>query len=211
MPYPRAHALVTWFGDAFSSAEWWQTGLRIDGVEAPSNIQLAALDLAFEEMVSAGALGLPAGHRYLGLKWAPQTTAGRYPDSNDAIEFLRETALVGNSGDSYPQIALALSMRTARTRGYASNGRMYLPNARPILASTGLISQSDVDSAAFIGATFVAAVNNVGLGSAVVGSTVGAGRFEAITAVRVGRVMDTQRRRRNQLPELYSEASPVPS
>jgi hypothetical protein len=210
MPYPRAHGYVTFFGDAFTQAEIWQTGLRLDGTDPPDESQLIALATAFEVLWDTAEIAAPAGRRFLGVKWAPQDTSGRYPDGEDAVEYLLPTPNQGAAGASYPQIALVLSMRTARSRGYASNGRMYVPSALVINTGTGLIDATDASDAAAAGATFIGAVNAVGLGDASVMSTVGAGRIEPITGVRVGRVMDTQRRRRNALPESYTAESPVP-
>lgn len=210
MPYPAPHVYVTWFGDAFGEVENWQVGLRIAApFVPPTTDELEALDAAFATLLSAN-VAFPAGRRYLGVKVAPQDVNGRYPDGVDAVEYLRPTPVSGGSGAGYPQIALVLSMRTARSRGYASNGRMYIPSSLGITAGTGLISAADAGNAATAGATFIGAVNAVGIGIASVMSTVGTGRSEPITGVRVGRVMDTQRRRRNQLPETYTEPVPVP-
>lgn len=211
MPYPRAHGYVTWFGDAFEGLEEWSVGLRLDGTAPPTTGELEALDTAFATLINSPSTTLPGGRRYLGCKWAPQTTAGRYPEGADAVEYLRPSPFSGTAAIGYPQIALVLSWRTARSRGYASNGRMYLPSSLPVAAASAQISEANANEARGNGATFIAAVNDVDLGVAVVGSTVGAGRFEPITSVRVGRVMDTQRRRRNQLPESYTAELPVPS
>lgn len=210
MPYPRQHTYVTWFGDAFSQAEEWQVGLRLDQpYEPPSTDTLNALDAAFATLVGAN-VSFPAGRRYLGLKVAPQDVNGRYPDGVDATEFLRAVPLSGAASVGYPQIALVLSLRTARSRGYASNGRMYIPSSLSPDAGTGLITASAASNAALAGAAFIGEVNDAGAGVASVMSTVGTGRIEPITGVRVGRVMDTQRRRRNGLPETYTPESPVP-
>lgn len=210
MPYPSPHTYVTWFGDAFSGAEEWQVGLRLaQPFAGATEAQLEDLSDAMAALLPN--VGFPGGRRFLGVKVAPQDVNGRYPDGVDAVEYLRPTPLVGAASAGFPQIALVLSLRTARSRGYASNGRMYLPSTFSISASTGLIPETDALNAATAGANFIAAVGLVGLGEPSVMSTVGAGRVETITGVRVGRVMDTQRRRRNQLPETYTEPAPVPS
>lgn len=212
MPYPAPHTYVTWFGDAYSGAEQWQVGLRIAaGFEPPTTAELEALDDAMEALLTTTNVAFPNGRRYLGLKVAPQTVDGRYPDGVDAVEYLRPTPVSGGAAVGYPQIALVLSLRTARTRGYASNGRMYIPSSFTPNVADGRISALNAGSAAAAGAAFIAAVNAAGIGLASVMSTVGAGRVEPITGVRVGRVMDTQRRRRNQLTEEYTEPTPVPS
>lgn len=211
MPYPRAHTYVTWFGDGWGGQEIWQVGLRLDGTDTPLTMQLEGLDAAMATLLGDPGVGFPTACRYLGLKVAPQDVNGRYPDGSDAVEYLRPSPLTGSWTEGYPQIALVISWRTARSRGYASNGRMYLPSANKPASSTGRIPPAEADSAATAGAAFIAAVNSADLGAASVMSTVGAGRIEAITDVRVGGVMDTQRRRRNQITEEYSTPVPVPS
>nr|CRY96657.1 hypothetical protein [uncultured prokaryote] len=212
MPYTGPHTYVTWFGDAFTAAEEWQVGIRLStAFSVPTTTQLEDLDAAMGALLTSANVAFPSSRRYLGLKVAPQDVNGRYPDGIDAVEYLRPAPLSGSSSGGYPQIALCLSWRTNRSRGIGSNGRMYVPSAFPIVATDGRISSTNALAAATAGAQFIADVRDAGLGSPAVMSTVGAGRTEAITGCRVGRVMDTQRRRRNQLAEEYTEPVAVPS
>nr|CRY96425.1 hypothetical protein [uncultured prokaryote] len=211
MPYLRQHNYVTWFGDAYTEAEEWQVGLRLDGTGVPDLGQMQELDAAMEALLTSGINNLPPSHRYLGCKVAPIGTDGKYFEGGNSVDFLRETPLVGNAAPGYPQIALVISMRTQRSRGRGSNGRMYLPSSTLPNQDEGLIAASTAASVATAGALFVADVNDVGLGAASVFSTISPPLVEPITGVRVGRVMDTQRRRRNQLPETHSAVAPLPS
>lgn len=210
MSFPGLHSKVTFFGDAFASEEIWQTGLRLTGITPPTTQQLVDLAAAFVNNIWGIAFDVPARNRFLGVKWAPQNEEGDYGDTGESVEYFLPTADAGTAANGYPQIALVLSLRTSRPRGLASNGRMYIPSAMPI-DTDGLISTSDATGAATAGAAFIGAVNDVGLGDVVVMSSVGTGLAEAVTSVRVGRVMDTQRRRRNALPELYTVPVEVPS
>jgi hypothetical protein len=211
MPYAAPHGLLTILGDAFTSTEEWQTGIRLTGTSPPTEAQFEALDDAVATFLGTGAVSFPVGRRFLGFKWAPQTVDGRYPEGADSVEWFRLSPLSGTGAGGYPQIAVVLSLRTARPRGYASNGRMYVPCSQAIGSSDGRISAATALGIATAGATLIAAINDVGLGQAAVMSAVGAGRTEPITGVRVGRVMDTQRRRRNQLAEEYTDPVAVPS
>lgn len=211
MPYTQPHGYLTILGDAYSGTEEWQVGLRLDGTTPPTTAQLESIDSAVTAFLQTGNLSFPLGRRYIGLKWAPQDVNGRYPDGEDAVEWFRPTPLSGGASGGYPQIALVLSLRTARARGYASNGRMYFPSAATPTAGDGRITLANAEAVAAAGATLIASIALVGLGEPVVMSTVGAGRTEPITGVRVGRVMDTQRRRRNQIPEEYTATVVVPS
>lgn len=211
MPYPRPHSYVTFFGDSYGQQEEWQVGLRLDGTDTPSDAELEAMATAFVLFVNTPGARLPQSHRFLGVKWAPQDVNGRYPDGQDAREYLRPNPFTGAGGIAYPQIASVVSFRTGRSRGYASNGRMYLPSANPIGQNTGQMGTSDGEAIRDAAVTFLATLSALDLGEPSVMSTVGAGRIERITGVRVGLVMDTQRRRRGSLPENYVAEAPVPS
>jgi hypothetical protein len=211
MPYPRPHSYVTFLGDAYGQQEEWQVGLRLDGTTEPDDAQLEALATAFVLMVNTPGARLPQSHRFIGVKWAPQDVNGEYGPDGQSREWFRPNPFVGAGGIAYPQIACVISFRTARARGYASNGRMYLPSANPIGQNTGQMGATDGEAVRDAAVTFLTAVNAVGLGDAAVMSTVGAGRIERITGVRVGLVLDTQRRRRGSLPENYVAAAAVPT
>lgn len=211
MPYPAPHKVLTIMGDAFNQVEEWNVTLRLIG-SAPATVdQLVLVDEAVEEFLASNpGVGFPSGRRYLGVKCAQQDTQGRYPDGSDAVEYLRPTPFVGSYGVAYPQIAIVTSLRTARSRGYASNGRMYWPASGSIDPGDGRMSVAQAGAVASTAATLMAAIADSGVGTPAVMSTVGAGRAEPVTGVRVGRVFDTQRRRRNQLSEDFTEVVPVP-
>lgn len=211
MPYTAAHGKITFLGDSYATTEIWQTTLRLIGTAVPTQQQLQDAAGAMSILLENTALAFPLGFRFLGVKWAPQDTAGEYGPDGEAVEYFLPTPVTGSASNGYPQIACVLSLRTARARGYASNGRMYIPSARAPAPADGLITQAQAESIRDSGAAFIANVETSGVGVPAVMSTVGAGRTEAITAVRVGRVMDTQRRRRNQLPELYTTEADVPT
>lgn len=209
--YAAPHSKIDFLGDAWGAVEEWQTGLRVAGTNVPTDQQLEDLDAAFNTFITDDAVSLPAGCRYIGVKWSPIGTDGRYPPSGESRTFFRTTPSQGVFGTGYPQIALVLSLRTARLRGYASNGRMYIPSSLGIEAATGRITTSQAGGVADVGAALISAINDVGLGTVTVMSEVGSGINAPVTGVRVGRVMDTQRRRRNQLSEEYTEVVPLPS
>ncbi len=106
-----------------------------------------------------------------------------------------------------PQVALAVSLLTAR-RGPRGKGRFYLPApCLPISAVSGLTSALDRARVATSVQTFLNNINNrAGLDAnapeVVVAST--AGHNTVVNAVRVGLALDTIRSRRGDLPEAYS-------
>lgn len=212
MVYATPHSKLTIFGDSYGGQEEWQTGVRLTGQQQPSEADFGEINTAVQTFLGVTSVGFPNGFRYLGLKWAPQDVNGKYGENGEAIEWLRPTAFTGpGSAAGYPQIAMVLSLRTARSRGYASNGRMYWPSATLIDPATGRIPASNAGTVATAGAALIANINNAGIGTVAVMSAVGSGRTEVVTSVRVGRVMDTQRRRRNGLVEEYTTETPLPS
>ena len=210
MPYPAPHGYLTILGDSYSGTEEWQTGIRFTGTLPPDEAQFGLVDAAVSTFLQTTALRFPAGHRYIGLKWAPQDVNGRYPEGADSVEWLRPSPLSGNVSGGFPQIALVTSWRTARTRGRASNGRSYWPSVQVVNAGTGRFPLAEGTSVATAAATLIGSLNDAALGTAAVMSSVGAGLVEPITGVRVGLVMDTQRRRRNGISEEYTEVAAVP-
>lgn len=208
MPFPAPHRLVTFFGDAYGLRETWQFGLRLadDAPEdTPTGSQMDALNSAAQAYLTAGFCST---HRYLGCKVAPQTVAGKYPDGVNATEKLTSSPVImgGSSQANYPQISLSVTLTTERSRGRGSKGRFYPPTPGYYPDNTGHIIPGDADGCATRAVTFLEAVNDVGLGTVSVMSALGAGSSLPVTGIRVGRVFDTQRRRRAQLAEEYVTA-----
>lgn len=208
MPFPAAHSLLTFSGPAYGDQEEWATGCRLRGTQAPDVADLTAVGDAFIGFTGTTALGASNAARLVSVKWAPQTTAGRYGDG-EAVEALRTPQALGSNDRMPAQLAVVLSLRTARPRGRGSNGRMYIPALPTLGTNTGQFSAGDASTIAAAAATMLAAIGDILGTEVVVGSQVGAGLLETVTGVRVGRVPDTQRRRREGLPEAYSEVEPV--
>lgn len=210
MPFPNAHLRVSWFGDGWAQQEEWSTGLRLDSTAMPSDAQMQALDAAFGALFTNPNLAITSSVRYLGLKVAPQDVNGRYPADAQSKEFLRATPLQTNGAGGLPQATLAATLTTATPRGLANEGRMYLPATVIQPAADGRVSTGIAEDYMEAVITFINAVNDVGVGLVTVFSAgtpktpVGAKR--EVTGVRVGRVVDTQRRRRNSIAELYVSA-----
>ncbi len=109
-----------------------------------------------------------------------------------------------------PQTALAVSLNTTAPLDRVK-GRMYLPAPAYVPQDDGRISPANAAAAANAAATFINNINNQpGIDQspgtvAVVASTKGTNW--KIDAVRVGRVLDTIRTRRNQMVEDYSQVA----
>ena len=111
--------------------------------------------------------------------------------------------LQGNNAP--PQLAVAITWRTAKKRGYAKSGRMYIPTAVTNVTGTGAMAQQPAEQIAAAGARFIAGLNGLGLLNAYRAAIFSkhAGEVNPITRVEVGTVIDTQQRRRRQIPEVY--------
>jgi hypothetical protein len=125
----------------------------------------------------------------------------------------------GVAGDPHPaQISCVATLLTAAQRGLANKGRMYFggiaAGAFSPTPDSGQISILQRDNFANHCKTLLNNLNNnpgfdatsPGLDAHVVskGRLIGDGVARKVTAVKVGRVLDTQRRRRESIPEDYS-------
>jgi hypothetical protein len=113
----------------------------------------------------------------------------------------------GSGGLNLPnQCTMVMSLRTGRP-GRAFRGRMYLPTLSMgiYLESDGQIAPGQATDLATAFRIFLEGANDITFGPeqirAVVASGVGEGANTEITQLSVGRVIDTQRRRRNELAE----------
>lgn len=210
MPFPRPHLKVTFFGDGWSQQEEWSTGLRLDGQTMPTDAQMTSLENAFVALFGNSALVTSQHVRYLGCKVAPQDVSGLYGADGNAKEKLRTTPLAGTGTGGLPQATVVATLTTASPRGLANEGRMYLPSTGMLPIADGRVMATTATGVATAVVTFLNAVDAIGIGNVAVFSKTREGAARDVTGVRVGRVIDTQRRRRNHIPELYVTAATNP-
>jgi len=142
------------------------------------------------------------------IKVAAIGTDGAY--LADAYVHEAEDPDVGTNLNTLPQATVVLSLRSGFNTGKGNYGRMYLPHTRlPILTTTAKSSSTYTDAVLAAGKTFVNALTGL-IGDEttailfpVIMSQTGI-TSKGVTALAVGDVTDTQRRRRNRIPELYS-------
>lgn len=139
---------------------------------------------------------------------------GLYADAGAANTFYPNPLMVPNAVHPYgsPQLSQCISFSTDVVRGRASKGRIYPPSITngiggSFVESNGLINTNQTGAMADAAQILLAELNNATPNlTCVVWSQVGqVGR--AIETVRVGRVVDTQQRRRNNLVENYVPAT----
>lgn len=104
------------------------------------------------------------------------------------------------------QIAIVVSLTTGVSRGPAHRGRVYLPLPAIQLADDGRMSEGEAGALRASFQTMLTSIAGIGTGYsvAVMSRKAGAPAHRLVTGCQVGRVLDTQRRRRRSLIEAYA-------
>jgi hypothetical protein len=222
MAYDSAHVLLTW-GGKLPGGESWTCGIRLcEQLHVPGSETVPPQAEVRSWLNSSLADAVQAYHTRPGTcihqaaklsfaKAARVGTDGRYMDQSTDEHVFTDLAGGGNTSLQQPpqQIALAISLTTGYTRGPAHRGRFYLPMPIIYPGAEGLIDPNDAQGIAGSTRTFLEALADVpGIDAPnsltpCVMSQRGGGAHRVITGVEVGRVLDTQRRRRRGLKELY--------
>ena len=131
---------------------------------------------------------------------------GRYVDATPR-EHTYPTPIAGPSSDIVPpQLSSVMTLQTRIPRGRASKGRVYMvPSSiwNNSLGNDGRVTAANASSQATGFLALITALNTRYslIGRVGVASNAGAGAFEHVTRVGVGRVLDTMRSRRSSLDE----------
>jgi hypothetical protein len=137
---------------------------------------------------------------------------GSYHDKGITHQRDYNPAVAGGQSRNFPQIlSVALSWKTnAVTRGPGANGRIYPPNG---LGSSSSMRISAGNQATYVaaGIALLTALTKIDAPPLIVPCIASTkGQSYAITKVRVGDVLDVQRRRKNQLAETYVSGAFTP-
>ena len=187
----------------------WQCTLHMQGTGMPTAD--AALDDLVQDLSTWMAASQSASAASLG--WVKfneiDPISRRYKSATDTYERILTTPVRGSvEGNGMPQQTLCVSLLTGAKRGLASRGRFYPPATVLSLGSDGTVSKTGVNLVAQAARTLINSLNNwPGTDTPFNGQVVvlgGNGVTRNVTAVSVGNVMDTQRRRRNKLRESYT-------
>lgn len=225
----RPHILVQWGGAlGTNSGEIWTNTMRFvtDGTDVNDLQGLAEawdteLTNALTTLVAANS-GY-ASHAHLDWVKANAVDATGHQLAGNTNAYYAPTDFVSAKGiapSGAYQLALVVSFTTDVSRGWANSGRVYVPSGAQVGTNidspTGLLTDAYVASVAAAWQTFLNDLNDnpgpdfADLRAAVVSPRAGDGSaFHNITGVRVGKVMDTQRRRRNRLVENYTDPLPI--
>ena len=190
-------------------ADIWQCTLHREGAGMPTAD--AALDDLVTDLSTWMAASRSASSAALG--WVKfneiDPVSRRYKSATETYERILTTPVKGAvEGNGMPQQTLCISLLTGAKRGLASRGRFYPPATIASLGADGTVNQNTVDAVAQAARTLINSLNNwPGTDTPFNGQVVvlgGNGTTRNVTAVSVGNVMDTQRRRRNKLRESYT-------
>jgi hypothetical protein len=213
---------VTLFGDMFGGTEIWTTGFFLGSPSGwglgviPTQAEADAIQTAFGTFWGTTGVGINQNYRYLGAKVSQINTDGTSDPANTKYSY-RATPLAGPGTVVVmpPQVSLAITLQTTKSRGRGSKGRMYIPGISYNPDATGHIpstNQTAINSAL---KTFLDAVQGstdvpgqvVVMSAEVAGVPFKAAEMNYVQSVKTGNVYDTQRRRRNALVESYVSAT----
>lgn len=215
--YP-AHHLFVMGGtlDSGTDAEIWQVGIRGHFIPGSNGGEVAYLNGINDNLITwfgspAHKIRNDAQLRYIKLNAiAPN---GDYLNPN-APNSRPVTANGGVTPVIPPFLSVVTSWRTASTTKYALNGRIYLPNSPTNTLSNSRISTADRADIAAAGVALLLLLRNDDdsddQGEFTPHCVSSHGADQVITSVRVGDVLDVQRRRKNALRESYATAGVPP-
>lgn len=227
MTYAHNNLKVTFGGTIYGGKEIWTNSLNI-GHEL-RDFEYNALST--ESDVNANIVshiqawfGSPTTHisPYAHLEWVKFAIIGtdgkyalledgtyRFLDVYDFAAVRGSQNVVTASSNVAPQLSVALTMESNVRRGPGRFGRIY-PPLSGIANSAGVDDKSQDRVTSFktlldnINAAFDEQTGDDGY-KVVIASAVGTGKNAPVTKVKVGQVIDTQRRRRNAFTEVYTE------
>ncbi len=225
-----AHAIkrCTISGQSFGGAEIWSTSFYIGSVEAdvsnPTQQFADAIRTAWTAFFQNVGVQMGTNWTTKEIKLAQVGTDGKTSLSN-VIYAPYGTPIAGTYGSNVypPQVSVAATLEHTGARGLAAKGRMYLPGIARSVTATGMMDTTSCTAIATALKTFLDAVNTAApTGERVILASQGRrtkgadGKYTPVPGtavnavvdrVKVGSVFDTQRRRRNNLVELYQSAT----
>jgi len=217
MPYPGSFHRLVLIGTQYDN-ETWNTSLSIvptalgelgmAAVSAQTLADVAAIVGTWFPLLNAGpGPTFVATTKLTHVKLNRINSAGHYQDEPSRTHAYA-TPIAGGGQTSIPrppQLTIVHTLATALRSGKASKGRMYFPlqghldgmetDAQLTVAGADSTAKGLVDLIQKLNAYYTL-IGRVG-----VASPGGTGRFEHVTRVRVGRVVDTMRSRRTSIPE----------
>lgn len=206
MTYPEAHNLLTvHFRPTNSPDEVGQFGLRFRSASAPTlaDVQAAAGDVS--TMWTAATSLIPNTYQLDFCRAARIGTNGDYVPGTESVEFVFSPPVAGGGASPITmplQVAFVMTLLTAKTKGLAYKGRVYLPPISSPLAAQHVYTTSLVNSKVNTFAAMLSALNGGPMGELRVfsfGNTaIPGGTSELVTGVQADTRADVVRRRASQ-------------
>lgn len=220
MTFPTRPVYLTWGGvlGSGSGFDVWQTGVHLASngdpvLQVPDS---AALQTLFDDVLSPfhshADTGISAGCTLRWVKAARLKLDGTY--DAEPSDFETTAPVAGATADSRTSMieSMVVSLWSGNTLGRANYGRLYIPwNSYPTNPGTGRISNA-ARTAMLARATELMGGINDWATTAIPGppparimimSKLGAGEQREPAWLRVGDVVDVQRRRKDAVRELY--------
>jgi len=208
-PYNTPHLYLQW-GGKLPGNEQWSCGLRIAPTVTgavtmgPTDLNTCVIQLSMTHANAATGISPLAKLSFVKLNIIG--TDGHYAGSATNEQVVADVAGGGSASTIYPnQVAMAVSLTTGFSRGPAHRGRFYLPLPSIPVDANGSISAGAASGVAAQIDELIATLNGLQAGQkvSVMSRKLGSPAHRAVTGVEVGRVLDTQRRRRRSLIEDY--------
>lgn len=221
MAYNNPFIKFTFGGTTANGNEIWSCGLSIgqrgsippDPIDWFNNMatKITTLSGKVTTLVGTSTSLVPDTTKVLWVKMALIGLDGKY--MTEAVEVAVNQA--GLASRAYnPAAALVVTLDSGKWKDPGKYNRYYLPTVGPATTSTYQLSTGEQSDFLAVNRTFIKALNTE-LAIAISGQTgivavtspSGPGYDDSVTSIKVGRVVDSQRRRRNKLPESYATAT----
>lgn len=206
--FDAAHTYIQW-GGKLPGGEDWSCGLRMarvtTGSPEISDTDADALAEKVHAFHQATGAQIASGALLSFVKVNPIDVTGHYM-TNPSREKVYADLPGGGGSQVYPnQVAWAVTLSTGLTRGPAHRGRFFLPLPTCALGTDGLVSAANATTLSSAADGFITNLNTVNSAwkVAVFSRKDGAPTHRLVTGCDIGRVLDTQRRRRRKLTEDY--------
>lgn len=200
---------LSWGGRLFTK-EQWNCSVHIlkEGAENFTAEDYAASIAAFH--VQSGAMISSAAMLDYVKFNAIDPVTGKYVSTTFSDTHFLPVPIAGIDTPAPGQNSVAASLTTDLQRGRGHMGRIYLPTGSQPLGVdvNGQMSTGVAVTIASAVAVLLNSMNNIGGGKVCVFSKIGQ-LTVPVTAVKCGRVVDTQRRRRSSLDDIHVLGSPV--
>jgi hypothetical protein len=208
-PFDSAHIYVQW-GGKLPGGEGWSCGLRMrkktSGAVDDGTGLLTGVSAAIATYHSSAQLNLSGLALLSFVKVNAINTAGHYQGSGTAQALFGDLPGGASNSAKYPnQVCCAISLTTGFSRGPAHRGRFYVPLPYADVQNDGRIADATANNMSVATDTLLSNLNavNADYEVAIFSRKAGAAGNRKVTGNVVGRVLDTQRRRRRSLAEAW--------